>query len=128
MKYLLDTCTFLWTIAEPKKLSKEARRLISAKENELYLSAVSVWELAIQIELKRVKIEGDISSFVPEQRISHSIQSVPLSEEASLHLSRLPVIHKDPFDRMLICQSLVHAMPLITPDKTIQKYPLKTIW
>ena len=128
MKALLDTCTFLWMISDPEKLSPTVLNILRDPENDIYLSSVSTWEIAIQEGLGRIKVVGEASHWLPQAREQHHILSLPLSEEATLHLARLPNIHRDPFDRMLVCQSLVHAMPLLTPDAKIAKYPLKVIW
>ncbi|HUF82656.1 MAG TPA: type II toxin-antitoxin system VapC family toxin, partial [Burkholderiales bacterium] len=66
--------------------------------------------------------------FIPEQRRAHGIETLPLDEDAVLQLSRLPAIHKDPFDRMLICQAIAHGMVILTPDPLIGRYPVRTLW
>ncbi len=128
MKYLLDTCTFLWVISDPDELSKGAKKLIQDPANEIYLSSASTWEISIQIGLKRLSFSEPIGSFIPRQRERHQILSLPIDEESSLYLEKLPKLHKDPFDRILVSQALVHAMTLITPDKEVGRYPAKTVW
>jgi len=66
--------------------------------------------------------------FVPLQRKQHGIDPLQLNEEAALHLSRLPLLHKDPFDRMLVCQAVVHRLVILTPDELIHQYPVRTVW
>lgn len=122
MKLLLDTATFLWIISDDKSLSRGARRLFATPDNDVYLSAVSVWEIVVKHGLRRLPLPEPPSRFVPAQREAHGIESLPLDEESALHLSRLPALHQDPFDRMLVCQAVVHGLTIVTPDELITKY------
>lgn len=128
MKLLLDTCTFLWIISDDSALSEEARSVFSDPANEVYLSAVSVWEIAVKHALKRLPLPEAPDRFIPAQRTRHAIQPLPLEEEAVLQLSRLPEHHRDPFDRMLVCQAIAHGLVVLTPDEAIRQYPVRTVW
>lgn len=128
MRILLDTCAFLWFITDAPVLSLRAREVFVEVENEIYLSAVSTWEIAIKHALGRLPLPMSPEQYVPAQRAKHGIDFLPLQEEATLSLKRLPQIHKDPFDRMLVCQALVHDMALLTPDPLISQYPVSTVW
>ena len=128
MNLLLDTCTFLWLCADPSKLSNTARELIVDPDNEVYLSPVSSWEIAVKYGLGRLPLPKLPSRYVPDARRRHGIEVLPLDEEAALSVDRLPGIHRDPFDRMLICQALVHGCVLLTPDDKIEGYPVRTAW
>lgn len=128
MKLLLDTCTFLWIISDDPALSEEARAAFSDPANEVYLSSVSVWEIAVKHALKRLPLPEAPDRFIPAQRTRHAIQSLPLEEEAVLQLSRLPERHRDPFDRMLVCQAIAHGLVVLTPDEAIRQYPVRTVW
>jgi PIN domain nuclease of toxin-antitoxin system len=128
MKLLLDTCTFLWIISDDPALSEEARSAFSDPANEVYLSAVSVWEIAVKHALKRLPLPEAPDRFIPAQRTRHAIQSLPLEEEAVLQISRLPEHHRDPFDRMLVCQAIAHGLTVLTPDEAIRQYPVRTVW
>jgi PIN domain nuclease of toxin-antitoxin system len=128
MKLLLDTCTFLWIIAGSTALSDTCRSLYGEPENEIYLSPVSFWEIVVKNALGRLPLPVPVKDFVPRYRKLHGIAELPLQEEAVAHLSHLPPIHKDPFDRMLICQSIAHSLPLLTPDPLISQYPVRTLW
>lgn len=128
MKLLLDTCTFLWIISDDPALSEEARSVFSDPGNEVYLSAVSVWEIAIKYALKRLPLPEAPDRFIPSQRMRHAIQPLPLEDEAVLQLPRLPEHHRDPFDRMLVCQAVAHSLTLLTPDEAIRQYPVRTVW
>jgi PIN domain nuclease of toxin-antitoxin system len=128
MKLLLDTCTFLWIISGSPALSERCRALFASQQNEIYLSPVSVWEIAVKHHLGRLPLPGNPGEFITDVRKKHDILELPLVEEAVLHLTRLPDLHKDPFDRMLICQSIFHGFPLLTPDPMVSRYPVRTIW
>lgn len=128
MKLLLDTCTFLWIVAGAADLSDRAKELFADPDNEAYLSAVSGWEIAVKHALNRLPLPESPDRFVPTQRRQHGIEPLPLDEESALHLARLPALHKDPFDRMLICQAMVHGLVVLGPDPLISQYPVRTTW
>jgi PIN domain nuclease of toxin-antitoxin system len=128
VKCLLDTCTFLWVIAGTKDLSPEASRLFADPANEVFLSAVSVWELYVKHALGKLPLPSTLDRFVVEERERHEIAALPLNEQAVLHLHKLPPLHRDPFDRMLICQAIEHNCVLLTPDPLIAQYPVRTRW
>ena len=128
MRLLLDTCTFLWIGADAPELSKNARELFQTPENQVYLSSVSGWEIAVKNALGRLPLPEKPTTYVPKLRRLHAIETLPLDEEAALHLSRLPALHKDPFDRMLVCQAIVHGLVLLTPDELVTRYPARSLW
>jgi PIN domain nuclease of toxin-antitoxin system len=128
MKLLLDTCTFLWIVADAPQLSRRARALFQAPENEVYLSAASAWEVAVKHALGRLPLPGDPSRFVPEMRERHGIEPLPIDEAAALHTLRLPPIHRDPFDRLLVSQAIVHGLTILTPDPLVTQYPALSAW
>lgn len=128
MRLLLDTCTFLWISSEAPELSPRARELFVAPENEVYLSAASTWEIAVKYALRRLPLPESPDQFVPAQRRRHGIAPLPVDEGATLYLPRLPHLHKDPFDRMLVCQAIVHGLLILTPDPLIAQYPARTMW
>jgi len=128
MRLLLDTCTFLWVIAGSTELSARSRELVSDPGNDVYLSVVSAWEISVKHALGRLPLPEPLRRFLPHQRTRHGIQSLPLEEEAVLHLLRLPEYHRDPFDRMLVCQAIAHGLAVLTPDPAIAQYPVRTVW
>ncbi len=123
MNILLDTCTFLWIVLDPTQLSSRAALTIQDPANRIFLSAVSAWEIAVSYGLGRVSLQVSPELFVPSQRALHGIEPLPLTEEEALGVVGLPMIYKDPFDRMLICQALANRFVLLTPDSLIQQYP-----
>jgi PIN domain nuclease of toxin-antitoxin system len=128
VRLLLDTATFLWVINDASELSAQARKLFVDPGNEVYLSSVSAWEIALKYGLGRLPLPEPPDRFVPAQRKQHGIDPLQLEEEAALHLTRLPLLHKDPFDRMLVCQAIVDNLVILTPDDLVNQYPVRTIW
>jgi PIN domain nuclease of toxin-antitoxin system len=128
VKLLLDTCTFLWAAADPDRLSRRARALFLSREHEVYLSAASAWEIAIKQATGRLPLEQPPDRFVIEQREASGVAPLPVDEESALHISRLPALHRDPFDRLLVAQAIVHGMTILTPDPLVTQYPARTTW
>ncbi|MDO9225082.1 MAG: type II toxin-antitoxin system VapC family toxin [Pseudomonadota bacterium] len=128
MKILLDTCAFLWLIRGRPEASPIARALFSDAGNTIYLSSVSAWEIAVKHRLGKLPL-GDVPvRYVPSERDKHGVEALPLLEADTLVLDKLPVLHNDPFDRMLICQAISQQMTLLTPDPLITQYPVLTRW
>lgn len=128
MKILLDTCAFLWIVADAPELSENAKRTFSDPDNEIFLSSVSAWEITIKNGLGKLPLPAAPEYFVREQREAHNISTLPLDEASAFHLSGLPNIHRDPFDRMLICQAIEHHLVILTSDLMIRQYPVRVIW
>jgi len=128
MRILLDTCTFLWIIRGKPEASRTALTLFSDVNNETFLSSVSAWEIAVKHRLGKLPL-GDVPvRYVPAERDKHGIESLPLAEADTLVLDKLPMLHHDPFDRMLICQAIANQMVILTPDPLITQYPVLTRW
>lgn len=128
MNVLLDTCTFLWLIFGQRELSATAREVIANRDNQAFLSVVSAWEIAVKYRLKKLRLDEQPQFFVPRYRNLHSIQSLGLDESSVLRESTLPNFHKDPFDRILICQAIEHGLAILTPDPLISQYPVRGVW
>ena len=128
MKLLLDTATFLNAVLDPDALSGRARDMLLDPDNTRYLSSVSTWEIAIKHAAGKIELSDRPDRFVPEHRRHLAAETLPLDEESTLQVARLPDLHRDPFDRMLICQAIVHGMVLVTPDRRIAEYPVRTVW
>ncbi len=128
MRLLLDTCTFLWILDDDPALSPAAREAFRDPDNEVFLSAVSVWEILVKHRLGRLSLPDPCAPFIQRQRQAHAIASLPLDEDAVVQLPALPDRHRDPFDRMLVCQAVAHGLILLTPDEAIRRYPIRTLW
>ena len=128
MKLLLDTCTFLWLTAGSREISKTCAELFQDPANEVFLSVVSSWEISIKHSLGKLSLPEPPRTFIPSRRKVYQVDSLPLREDEALQTGNLPQLHADPFDRMLICQSLVRGMAILTPDPLISQYPARVIW
>lgn len=128
MRCLLDTCTFLWIIAGSRELSPTAAEIFVDPTHEILLSVVSVWEISVKHSLGKLPMPAPPDRFVSAQRELHGISVLPLEEPAVFHLHKLPALHRDPFDRMLVCQAIEHDCVLLTPDPLISQYPVRTRW
>ena len=128
MRLLLDTCTFLWIVGGAKELSLRAREAFADPANEVLLSAACAWEIAVKHRLGKLPLPAPPEDFVPAQRAAHGIEPLPVDEEAALHVAKLPDLHRDPFDRLLVAQALVGGLVVLTPDEPIRQYPVRTLW
>ncbi len=125
MKLLLDTHVFLWYIVGDAQLPAKMVSAIKNTRNDVYLSVVSLWEIIIKHRLGRLPLPENPDVYIPQQRERHLIASLPIDEASVMHLARLPAHHRDPFDRMLICQAIEHDLVLLSVDSAIHLYPVK---
>jgi PIN domain nuclease of toxin-antitoxin system len=128
VKYLLDTHAFLWFVSEDNRLSSKAQSIIINSQNEVYFSAVSAWELSIKIRLDRLTIEEDLEPFIIKQLAENNFSTLSITIFHSIYTSKLPNIHKDPFDRMIVAQAQVEDLSLVSKDKNIKKYKVPVVW
>ena len=128
MTILLDTCTFLWLICGAEELSDRARALVTDAANPVLLSAASAWEISVKHALGRLPLPDDPMRFVSDERARHRIEALPIDEAAALNVGRLPPLHRDPFDRMLVSQAVLGGYTILTPDRSITQYPAATAW
>ena len=127
MKLLLDTHIFLWFINGDGQLPVATRDAIIDPENDVYLSVVSVWEAIIKYQSGKLPLPQPPEVYLPALRKRHHILSVPVSESSLTQVAKLPPLHRDPFDRLLIAQALQYGMTLATVDATIRTYPMVPI-
>jgi PIN domain nuclease of toxin-antitoxin system len=127
VRLLLDTHIFLWFVTGDRQLPVNLRDLIRDPANAVYLSAVSTWETIIKWQIGKLPLPGPPDLYLPKQRRLHQIPSLDVDEATVLHLAQLPLLHRDPFDRLLICQAIQHGLTLATVDTSIQAYPVATI-
>ena len=127
MNLLLDTHIFLWFISGDARLLGSLRQIIRNPENNVYLSVVSIWEVIIKHGLGKLPLPEPPEVYLPRQRRLHLIQSLPVDEDSVSQLSKLPLLHRDPFDRMLICQALQYDLTIATVDDAIRAYPVPVI-
>ena len=127
MKVLLDTQVWLWMLANPERLSKRGRTLVASTTNELVLSAVSTWEIAIKFGLGRLTLPESPVEYVAKLMSSTGVLPLPIYHRHTLHVSTLPAHHADPFDRLLVAQAQLEDLPLLTADRMLRKYDIETI-
>jgi PIN domain nuclease of toxin-antitoxin system len=122
MRILLDTCEFLWLVAGDAKLPQQTAAAVRDPQNEVFLSAISFREISLKHSLGKLPMPQPPAQFVPVQREKHSIAPLALDEAAVAQLSGLPALHRDPFDRMLICQAIAHGLTLASSDPLMRRY------
>ena len=128
MRILLDTCTFLWLSGGGRELPARAAAAFRSPENDVFLSAVSSWEIAVKYASGRLPLPEPPDRLVPAECDRLGVVALPFDEESALHITKLPAIHQDPFDRMLVSQALVHGLTILTPDDVLARYPARTYW
>lgn len=122
MKILLDTHLLLWAAGEPRRLSRQARRLIDNPQNEVLFSAASLWEVAIKCGWGREDFKVD-ARLLRRGLLDNGYSELPIMSEHVVATESLPLIHKDPFDRILVAQATVEGITLLTVDSLVSKYP-----
>jgi PIN domain nuclease of toxin-antitoxin system len=125
--YLFDTAPFLWAVSSPQSLSAKVRKLIEGGKNSIVVSVASLWEVMVKAQ------KGLLPISQPALWLEAAIKSLdatvaPVRATHVYALDRMPAIHKDPFDRLLIAQAMAEGWVLVTSDKTIRKYPTPTLW
>ena len=122
MKLLLDTHLLIWAAGFPERMSAEARELIADTGNELFFSAASLWEVAIKSGLGRADFAVD-ARLLRRGLLDNGYSELPVASEHAVAIDGLPSIHKDPFDRLLIAQSMIEGITLLTADDLVSQYP-----
>ncbi len=128
MRVLLDTNSLIWFLTAPSHLSAVARRTIAPTEQEILVSLVSLWELAIKIGKGNLPRVGSSIQQVLREMSEQSLEVLPVRIPHLLRLERLPHLHKDPFDRLLIAQALEENLPVVTTDRIFSAYGVHVIW
>lgn len=124
MRLLLDTHVFLWYITADPRLPTPFLATIQEPTNEVYLSVVSIWEAVIKHNLGKLPLPAPPADYLPRQREAHGIDALPIDEGAMTHLANLPALHRDPFDRLLIAQTIQHGLTIATVDSHVAVYPV----
>jgi PIN domain nuclease of toxin-antitoxin system len=127
MKALLDTHTFLWAISGNEKLSRRASEIF-AGPSDLWLSVASIWEILIKVQIGKIPLPQPTGSYLVKKLAENRIETLPVSLDHVLKIEALPVHHRDPFDRILIAQSLEENLPLVTSDSIFNRYDVELIW
>lgn len=125
---MLDTHTFLWWNQEPSNLSPTVRAILSDPNSRLFLSVIVLWELQIKVQTGKLSIAYPLSELARIQERDSRVSVLPVTSDHILALDGLPLLHKDPFDRLLIAQTLVEGATLLTADASVSAYPVPTLW
>jgi len=130
MKLLLDTHAFLWLLNDDYDhlRGKTAEKLFLDENNALYFSLASVWEMAIKISLGKLNLNQDLDAFIPEQLAINNIQLLDIRFEHVLKTMELPFHHRDPFDRLIIAQTFIEEMTLLSTDNIFAAYDVRHVW
>ena len=128
MKALLHTHTFLWWITDDARLSSRVRELTGDSTNTLFLSAASGWEIAIKAQLGKLQLPDNLERYIADQLSLNGFESLPIQLHHALHVYTLPNLHRDPFDRILVAQSQLDQLPILTVDPQIARYRVEVIW
>jgi len=128
MRILLDTVVLLWSVAEEQNLNSRAAELILAKGSALYLSAASVWEIAIKYALGKLPLHVEPEEFIPEAVAGLGIETLDITAAHAVAAGKLPKHHEDPFDRMLIAQANAEGLVLLTADRIFEKYKVQYVY
>lgn len=126
-KLLLDTQILIWLAEEPEKISSLVDPLLNSN-NELLLSHVSVWEIAIKTKTGKIRVEMNLEKFIAKAVEKHSLHFLPISLFHIYQTENLELHHKDPFDRLLIAQSIVEKIPIVSSDAAFDAYGIQRIW
>jgi PIN domain nuclease of toxin-antitoxin system len=125
---LLDTHSFIWFVEDNPSLSSHARTLIEEPTNDVFLSIANIWEMAIKVSLGKLDLSQPFDLFIPNQLLLNDITLLDITVSHTLRVATLPYHHRDPFDRLLIAQSLVEVMPLISIDSVFDAYGVNRLW
>jgi len=128
MKLLLDTHAFLWFIMGSPNLIASARALIEDVASERFLSAASIWEMAIKLSTGKLTMSAPFDDLIPRQLDVNSIKLLGIEVGHAAVVSTLPFHHRDPFDRLLVAQAIVEGMPIVSVDTAFDVYGVKRLW
>lgn len=128
MRCLLDTHTFLWAIDDSARLSRRAREVIEDDENDLFLSAASLCEMAIKLSTGKLKLELPFLELAVQKPVEHDVGILQITPGHLDIISRLPFHHRDPFDRLLVAQCLAENIPLLSTDNVLDCYDIERLW
>ena len=128
MRILLDTQCWLWWYLSSERLSPGAREAMASSRDPLYLSAVSSWEIAIKVGLRKLKLPEPPARYVPVRLAEQGMTGLAVEHAHALRVAELPPLHHDPFDRLLVAQAQIERMTLLTADPQIVAYDVDTLW
>lgn len=128
MNVLLDSHALLWWLGDDKRLSRRARKLIADEDNSVFVSAASVWEIAIKVALGKLDDRDGAVPRLPLILVERGMIALPIMPAHAIEAAGLPPVHRDPFDRMLVAQGRLERLALVTNDPLFKQYDVKTEW
>ena len=128
MRLLLDTHAFLWFVTDDGRLSATARALIADPSNEILLSPATYWEVAIKVSIGKYPLAVPFDSFFTQGIVGNDLSILEFDLRHATTLAALPLHHKDPFDRMIVAQAIVEAVPLLSIDQALDAYGISRLW
>lgn len=128
MRLLLDTHSFLWFIGGDGRLSSRAKEAIADLDNEAFLSVASLWEIAIKLNIGKLKLPRPYGALIPEQLVRNEIQVVPAELPHMTRYVTLPLHHRDPFDRLIVAQAQEENLTIVSRDAAFERYDVDTLW
>ncbi|MDT8391903.1 MAG: type II toxin-antitoxin system VapC family toxin [Lentisphaeria bacterium] len=128
MKYLLDTHVFIWMASDPTGLPTKVAAILRDSGNDVLLSMASIWEMQIKVQLGKLELTATLPELVEQQRTRNAVEILPISLDHLWEVGKLPPIHKDPFDRLLIAQSRHEDIFFLTADRIISSYDVRIVW
>jgi PIN domain nuclease of toxin-antitoxin system len=128
VRFLLDTCTFLWLTANPERLPARIISAIEKSENDLVLSVASAWEISIKYRLRRLDLPDQPNRYIPQRLSEYRIRSLAIGLTHVIEAAAMPLHHNDPFDRLLIGQAVIENLTIITPDAAFLPYAAPVFW
>jgi PIN domain nuclease of toxin-antitoxin system len=127
MKVLIDTQCWLWMNASPERLSRETRALLLNPDTVRLLSAASIWEIGIKYHLRKLPLPVAPTDYVPARLALTKTTPLPISVTHALRAGALPLLHRDPFDRMIVAQALVEGVPVLSTDRQLDLYHIRRL-
>ena len=127
MKLLLDTHVVLWLLGDVTRLSERSKSAIANPDNLVYVSAASVWEMAVKQSIGKLELPGPVSTWLHTELVARDMRTLPIDFAAAAAAASLPPIHRDPFDRMIIAQA-GRALTVVTHDRRFGDYPVDVLW
>ncbi len=128
MRVLLDTHALLFWVYEPARVGPHARQVIADRANQIFWSVASSWEVAIKVGLGKLRLDGAIDEVIPTELLSTGFTLLPIDHAHVLAVAKLPKIHGDPFDRLLVAQARANSLTLASADRRLRKYDIPVIW
>jgi PIN domain nuclease of toxin-antitoxin system len=126
MRVLIDTHVFLWGLQDEGKLSRRVRTLLPVAD--VWISVASLWEIIAKVQVRKLVLPCPVGEYLTSKLTANGVFVLPLTFDHVKRLENLPLFHRDPFDRILIAQSLNESVPLVSADPQFEKYPVELIW